>query len=81
MKKIFTSVDIGSDTVKILVTEVVKDNVNVLASTQIKSKGIRKGLVIDSNLVINTIKDGMKIINDDLGFEIKKVIVIIINII
>ena len=75
MKKIFTSVDIGSDTVKILVTEVVKDNVNVLASTQIKSKGIRKGLIIDSNLAINTIKDGMKIINDDLGFEVKKVIV------
>ena len=75
MKKIFTSVDIGSDTIKILVTEVVNDNVNVLASTQIKSKGIRKGLIIDSNLVINTIKDGMKIINDDLGFEVKKVIV------
>jgi len=75
MKKIFTSVDIGSDTVKILVSEIVNDSVNVLASTSIKSKGIRKGLIIDSNLAINTIKDGIKIINDDLGIEIKKVIV------
>ena len=75
MKKIFTSVDIGSDTIKILVSEVVKDNINVLASTSIKSKGIRKGLVVDSNLVINAVKDGMKIINDELGFEIKKVVV------
>jgi len=75
MKKIFTSVDIGSDTIKILVSEVVNNNVNVLASTSIKSKGIRKGLVVDSNLVINAIKDGIKIINDELGFEIKKVIV------
>ena len=75
MKKIFTSVDIGSDTVKILVCEIVKDSVNVLSNFTIKTKGVRKGLIVDSNLVINTIKDGMKIINDDLGFEIKKVIV------
>ena len=75
MKKIFTSVDIGSDTVKILVCEIVKDSVNVLSNFSIKTKGVRKGLIVDSNLVINTIKDGMKIINDDLGFEIKKVIV------
>ena len=79
MKQIFTSVDIGSDTVKILVGEIVKDNVNVLSNIAIKSKGIRKGLVIDSNLAINTIKDGLKIINDDLGFEIKKVIVNVPN--
>ena len=75
MKKIFTSVDIGSDSVKILVSELFGENLNVLANTSIKSKGIRKGLIVDSNLAINTIKDGIKIINDDLGFEIKKVIV------
>ena len=75
MKKIFTSVDIGSDSIKILVSELFDGRLNVLASTSIKSKGIRKGLVVDSNLAINTIKDGMKIINDELGFEIKKVIV------
>lgn len=79
MKKIFTSVDIGSDTVKILVSELVNDNLNVLSATSVNAKGIRKGLIIDSNLAINTIKDGMKIINDDLGFEIKKVIVNVPN--
>ena len=75
MKKIFTSVDIGSDTVKILVSELFDGKLNVLASNSIKSKGVRKGLVVDSNLAINTIKDGMKAINDDLGFEVRKVIV------
>ena len=79
MKKIFTSVDIGSDTVKILVSELFSEKLNILAATTIKSKGIRKGLVVDSNLAINTIKDGMKIINDDLGFEVKKVIVNVPN--
>ena len=79
MKKIFTSVDIGTDTVKILVCELFKDKLNVLAATSISAKGIRKGLIIDSNLAINTIKEGMKIINDDLGFEVKEVIVNIPN--
>ena len=75
MKKIFTSVDIGSDTVKILVSELINDKYNVLAAHSIKSKGIRKGLVVDSSLAVNTIKDGMKVINDDLGFEVRQVIV------
>ena len=61
VKKIFTSVDIGSDSVKILVSELFDGKLNVLSSNSIKSKGIRKGLVVDSNLAINTIKDGMKV--------------------
>lgn len=75
MKKICTSIDIGSDTIKILVGEILNDKVYVLASNVVKSKGIRKGLIIDSNLAINAIKDGIKEINEKLGFNIKKVIV------
>ena len=75
MKKIYTSIDIGSDTVKFLVGEVVGKEVNVLASTAIKSKGIKNGLIIDSNLAVNTIKDGIKVLNEELGFDIKKAIV------
>ena len=75
MKKIFTSIDIGSDTIKFIVGENIKTDINVLASHTIKSKGIRKGLIIDSNIAINTIKDGIKVINEDLGIDIKKVIV------
>ena len=75
MKKIYTSIDIGSDTVKFLVAEEYEGKFYVLASCVIKSKGIRKGLIVDSNLEVNTIKDGIKRINDELGFEIKKVLI------
>ena len=75
MKKIYTSIDIGSDTIKFLVAEAINDKINILASTCVKSKGIRKGLIVDANLAVNAIKDGIKIINDNLGFEIKKVLV------
>ena len=75
MKKIYTSIDIGSDTIKFLVGEAIKDKINILASACVKSKGIRKGLIVDANLAVNAIKDGIKILNDKLGFEIKKVLV------
>ena len=75
MRKIYTSIDIGSDTIKFLVGEEKDGKVYVLSAHTIKSKGIRKGLIVDSNLVVNTIKDGIKKIEDDLGIIIKKVLV------
>ena len=75
MRKIYTSIDIGSDTFKFLVGEVVQSKLNVLATTTIKSKGIRKGIIVDPNLAVNTLKDGVKELSDNLGFEIKKVLV------
>lgn len=75
MKKIYSSIDIGSDTIKFVVGEYYNKKVNVLASYAIKSKGIRKGLIVDPNLAINAIKDGMKNINNMLDITIKKVIV------
>ena len=75
MKKIYASIDIGSDTIKFVVGEYFNKQVHVLASYETKSKGVRKGLIVDSNLTINAIKDGIKQVNSMLGFEVKRVIV------
>jgi len=75
MKKIYTAIDIGSDTIKFVVGEYHKDKVNILTSHEEKAKGIRKGLIVDPNLAINSIKDGIKEINNNLSIKIKKVLV------
>ena len=75
MKKIYTAIDIGSDTIKFVVGEYFKNKLNILATYEQKAKGIRKGLIVDPNLAINSIKDGIKEINNNLGIYIKKVIV------
>ena len=75
MKKIYTAIDIGSDTIKFVVGEILKDKSNILSSYTIKSKGIRKGLIVDPNLAINSIKDGVKEISNLLGINISKAIV------
>ena len=75
MKKIYTSIDIGSDTIKFIVGEYFKEKINILFAHEEKSKGIRKGLIVDPNLAINAIKDGIKVVNNYLGINIKKVVV------
>lgn len=75
MKKIYTAIDIGSDTIKFVVGEYFKNKLNILATYEQKAKGIRKGLIVDPNLAINSIRDGIKEINNNLGIDIKKVIV------
>lgn len=75
MKKIYTAIDIGSDTIKFIVGEYFNDKINVLACHEEKAKGIRKGLIVDANLAINAIKDGTKVLEKKLGVKISKAIV------
>ena len=75
MKKIYTAIDIGSDTIKFIVGEYFHDKINVLACHEEKAKGIRKGLIVDANLAINSIKDGIKILEKELGVRLSKAIV------
>ncbi|MDO4963135.1 MAG: cell division protein FtsA [bacterium] len=74
MKHIYTSLDIGSDTIKIVVCELYKNKLNLLASSSFKSKGIKKGLIYDVNLAKECIKNAFLEIEDMLGIKIKKVI-------
>ena len=43
MKHIYTSLDIGTDTIKIVVCELYQNKLNLLAATNHKSRGIKKG--------------------------------------
>ena len=75
MKKIYAAIDIGTYTIKFVVLEYYNSKFYVLASHQIKSKGIKKGLIVEPNLVVDSIKEGITEINSMLGINIKKVIV------
>lgn len=74
MKHIYTSLDIGSDTIKIVVCELYQNKLNLLASSSFKSKGIKKGLITDVELATNSIKGALLEIEEMLGIKIRKVI-------
>ncbi len=75
MKHIYTSVDIGTDTTKVIVTELYKGKLNLLAASSTKSKGIKKGLITDVNEASKSLKKAITEVEKMLGFEIKKVLV------
>ena len=75
MKKIYTSIDIGTYSIKIIVGEYINEKLHVLASACVKSRGLKKGLIVDANYAIESIKNALQEINDTLGLPIKKAIV------
>jgi len=74
MKHIYASLDIGSDTIKLVVCELYQNKLNLLAASSFKSKGIKKGLITDVNLATQSIRGAFSEIEGKLGINIKKVI-------
>ena len=74
MKHIYTSLDIGSDSIKIAVCELYHNKLNLLAATSCKSKGIKRGLITDVDLAAACINKAFLDISDMVGFKVNKVI-------
>jgi len=74
MKHIYASLDIGSDTIKLVVCELYQNKLNLLAASSFRSKGIKKGLITDVNLAAQSIRGAFSEIEGMLGISIKRVI-------
>lgn len=74
MKEIISSLDIGSSTVKLVVGEMYKDELNVLSASEVKSKGIKRGIIVSPEEALISIKEAFNRAEDMLGIKINKVI-------
>ena len=72
---IYSSIDIGSDTIKIVVGEINNNSFNILASSATRSVGIKKGIITDKDLATKSIIIALDEIEKQLGFRIDKAIV------
>lgn len=79
MKHVYTSIDIGSDSIKIVVSELFHGKLNLLAASSVKSKGIKKGLIVDGKQASISLKKALDDIEQMLGIKIKRVIATIPN--
>ena len=70
----FTSVDLGSHSIKIIVSRKVDDKYCVLASTSVKSLGIKRGFVKDKEQALKSLKEAINNIESDLGIKLHKVL-------
>ena len=75
MRKIYTSIDIGTYSIKIIVGEYINNKLHVLAAACSSSKGLKKGLIVNPELVVKSINEALEEVKEKLGMNIKKVIV------
>lgn len=75
MRQIISSIDIGSSSIKIVVGEVVKNKLNILAVSNTPSKGIKKGLIVNAQDFMKSLKIGLNKVEETIGLKIKKTIV------
>lgn len=74
MKKIYASLDIGTSSIKLIVGEVINTNVYVLYANILPSHGIKKGLIIDEEVIKQDIKKLVNHASQTLGVKITRVL-------
>ncbi len=74
MEHVYASIDLGSDTIKIVVCELFKNRLNLLAAASAPASGIKKGLITDPLKVKEAIEKALKEVEDMLGIKITKVL-------
>lgn len=75
MRKIIAGLDIGSSFIKLVVGEIVKDKVNILACVDAPARGIKKGYVINSESATEAFKEVFSKCESILGLKVNKVLV------
>ena len=72
---IYSSIDIGSDEIKICVGKVTNNSVDILASCKTHSVGIKKGLIVDKDLAMQSIMLALNEVESQLGFKVDKAVI------
>lgn len=75
MRKIIASLDIGDTWIKLIVGEIYRNKLNVLACIETSSRGIKKGYIINPESAIEALKEVFDKVEETIGIKTTKVIV------
>lgn len=75
MRKIYTSIDLGSDSIKMVVAEKMNKRFHVLAKSSIRSVGIKKGIISDVKKAVSSLKLAKEEIEKQIDFKINQAII------
>ena len=77
MSEVYAGIDLGTNNIKIVVLEKIRNKFHVLASVSSPAKGIHNGQIIDIKTAVGTVREAVKKASDMLGFKITKVMAVI----
>lgn len=75
--QLITSLDIGNEEIKVIVASAFDNKCNVLASTSIRSSGIKKNTIYNEKKLRESVKLAILKTEEKIGMKIKKVILLI----
>ena len=75
MRKIIASLDIGTNSIKLIVGEIQKNKLNVLSCVEVPANGIRKGYIVNPESAEYALKEAFNKTEELLGMPVKKVLV------
>ncbi len=75
MRKIMACLDVGSDTIKLVVGEIVKKKLNILAVAEAESNGVKDGIVVEPNALLIPLKNVIQKCEEVIGLPIRQTIV------
>lgn len=74
MSKLYSSIELGTDSIKIVVCEKINGKFHLLATSSVKSSGIKKSEIVDTKAVTKCVKKAILEIEETLGIKLQKVI-------
>ena len=78
MRKIFASIDVGSDLIKLVVAEVTHNNrMNILASAHVESLGVKKGFIVNPEALLPKLQEVFLKCENIIGLKIDKVLAVV----
>lgn len=69
----FTGLDIGTSTIKVLVAEYIDGQMNVIGVSNVKSAGVKDGIIVNIDVAANAIKTALAQAEEKAGIRIDKV--------
>ncbi|KHD86212.1 cell division protein FtsA [Heyndrickxia ginsengihumi] len=72
---LYVSLDIGTSTTKVIISEMVNDSINIIGVGNVESEGIKKGAIIDIDETVHSIRKAIGEAERMVGMNINNVIV------
>ncbi len=74
MSHIYTGLDIGNGEIKVVVVSANNNKYHILATTSVKSSGLKKNTIYDEKKIKSTLINAIKLTEEKIGMKIKEVI-------
>ena len=72
---VYTSLDIGTTSIKVIVSEINNGQLNVIGVGSAESNGLKRGMIVDIDQTVRAIKSAVKQASDKSGIAIEHLVV------